>query len=162
MPKSITQTDIKVRKRKKDDINMLRMKKDDFVIDMIQQTLKNKIEWVSFGALLEYIKEEGLSRKSIPSIYNYMLYQQHNRYIPDFNNYTFIGLANGKLFVVSQSRYSSLLRLDFCLNEKYQWGNINASQVVLARLRDAIMLSGPLNDREECAEFLYSIGNISV
>lgn len=143
-------------------MNMLQTKKDSVILDIVEQTLNNKIEWVSFGTLLEYLKDEGLTRKSIPEIYNYMIYQQRNRYIPDFDHYTFIGLVNEKLFVLAQSKYSSLLRLDFCLNTKRQWGSVYASQVVLARLRNAILSSSTLHDRKECEELLYAIGNISV
>ncbi len=134
------------------------------LLKIIRKTAQDEISWVHFGALLEYLKGENISIKSIPVIYNYMVYQRQRRNILNLNSRSYLCCFDGNLIVLAQDSYSSKLWLDIielsdCANK---WMAVRATPVSLVRLRDMIYLAGASDSAVDCQEFLYSIRGISV
>lgn len=133
-------------------------------MELLKGTAREEISWVTFAALLEYLDDEGISIRQIPTVHNFMLFQQKKYYIPDLKNGAYATCYNGKVYILSQGAYSTRLQLDVTdlTDTKRRWSSIVSSAVTLVRLRDAIRLTGASSSRDDCQNFLYSISGIFV
>lgn len=168
MCKSVASADLDLGKREKitmiNELLHTNQQHSSVIMELLKGTAREEISWVTFGALLEYLDEEGISIRRIPTVHNFMLFQQKKYYIPDLKNSAYATCYNGKVYILSQGAYSTRLQLDVTdlTDTRKRWSSIVASAVTLVRLRDAIRLTGASNAREDCQNFLYSISGIFV
>ena len=145
-------------------INQHNLSENNVVMTLLRKTERNELFWIPFKRVMQYLEDESIPLQSIQEIYSYLTFQQRSRYIPDMNNHTYICCSEENLVVLSQGSYSLGMRLTIMNLKDYKkkWKIVEASSVMLVRLRDTVELFGVCSSREDCQELLYSMGDISV
>ena len=129
---------------------------------LIDKTIMQEIDWVSYNSFQDYLDVAALSMQHIVWLRDYFKHLQSARYIPVRNKLYFV-FYQDRIFAISQSKYSGEIRLDFTSDfQDYGiWRGIIASQQQLIQLLSSIdVTSSDSNTDETCKELLYSTGCI--
>lgn len=138
------------------------IRKSSSVCKMLaQETIAGNINWVRGCDFQDCLDVLGLSIGGVNWLHAYLKYLQMIRCIPAFEKLYFL-LYEERIFSISQSEYSRMVRLDFTsdFSTKCVWREIIAPQTQLIQLLNIIDAVGVHDSNENCKELLYSTGCI--
>lgn len=131
-------------------------------LTLINLTKHGKIEWFSLYGLSQHLENDGLSLANITCFQNYLSYieRENHALLPTRTFVTLIDTQDKKeLFILSQSRTNSALRLDMSTISKDSstWKLLRDGQVSLMRLLNIIRVLQRDVSSEEFSEFICSV-----
>lgn len=133
------------------------------VIDLINNTKTKKLGWLNLAVLKEYLRNIDVSLNEIDQLHKFLLHLQKDKFIFNCIN-TYVTVFNEKLYILSQSKYSLIYRLDVLdlNNNNALWKRNAVPSRLLLRLRNTILLTNNEDLPEECSEFLDTISHCRV
>ncbi len=131
-------------------------------LTLIDLTKRGAIEWFSLYDITQHLENDGLSLANITCFQSYFSYIEHENHdlLPTRSFVVLIDNQNKKeLFILSQSRTNSALRLDVSTisRDSSTWKPLRDGQVVLMRLLNIIRVLQREISSEEFSEFICSI-----
>lgn len=115
--------------RKKGDIEIIR--------NLIRRTKSGSISWISLAFLTNAVKNGQADDNTSELLKVYSHNMQRQRHIPNLDN-SFVTLDRNDVFVLSCSKYSSIIRLDRYSESLRRWYSYEIFQSELLRLYNII------------------------